>query len=184
MTKLTFNNVEMHTITRNGKKYVKGTDIAKALEYSDASKVAAVYRRNKDEFLPSEAVKLTVGLSGNYRTKALYFDIHGARMIALLSKTDKAKEFRRWCLDVLDSVTSSSRSRQDYRRNEVPEQDTAMVSSYLGSIKKGCEHIEAINLSHKHGRRLLSTIVSDLRLHAHMAEHFLKEQPHKQLEQR
>jgi len=106
MSVLTFHDTKIHSIESNGETYIKGTDIARALNYSDASKLAALYRRHSSEFLPSEVLKPTVGLQKSIKAP-IYFNADGAALIAMLSQTSRAAEFRRWIVGVIKQHTKS-----------------------------------------------------------------------------
>lgn len=120
-----FHDTEMHTIIRDGEAYVRGTDIARALGYQDPSQVAKLYRRYEDDFLPQEVLKVDLTLSLGNKTKALFFNKDGATLIAMLAKTDKGGEFRRWIVGVLKQHTTKVRAHtrrlpQKYDANTDP----------------------------------------------------------------
>ena len=64
-----------------------------------------VYERNRDEF--NSSMTLTLNLSVSKKSKNLtkmirIFSLRGCHLIAMFSKTDIAKQFRKWVLDILD----------------------------------------------------------------------------------
>lgn len=101
---LTFQDTELSIIDRDGVPWLVGADIARALGYSSAEEVGKLYRRHKDEF--TDAMSLTVKLTGRGHiapTNHRIYSPRGAQLIAMLAKTDRAKAFRRWVLDVLET---------------------------------------------------------------------------------
>jgi hypothetical protein len=82
--------------------WLQSSDLAAALGYKDEDGVRRIFDRNQDEFSAemSQTVKLTV--SGNYQKTVRLFSPRGCHLIAMLSHTKRAKEFRKWVLDVLE----------------------------------------------------------------------------------
>ena len=108
---LVFNGVSLSIIRQNNQTYFSATDIAKSLGYQSDDAISRIYRRNADEFTAdmSETVNLTV--SGNIQKTVRLFSLRGAHLVAMFSRTSKAKEFRRWVLDILDKEV------EQYARN-------------------------------------------------------------------
>jgi len=82
--------------------WLTSSDLAKALEYSNSRAVTMIYNKYADEFTSGMTQVLEVSTSGNYRKKVRVFSLRGAHLIAMFARTDVAKEFRRWVLDILD----------------------------------------------------------------------------------
>lgn len=82
--------------------WLSSSDLAKALEYSNSRAVTMIYNKYADEFSIGMTQVLEVSTSGNYRKKVRVFSLRGAHLIAMFARTDVAKEFRRWVLDILD----------------------------------------------------------------------------------
>ena len=99
---LVFNGVSLTVHQRHNQPFVSSSDIAKALRYRSEDTISRIYRRNADEFTPdmSETVKLTV--SGNLQKSVRLFSLRGAHLLAMFSRTEVAKDFRKWVLDILD----------------------------------------------------------------------------------
>ena len=99
---LVFNGVSLSIIRQNNQTYFSASDIAKSLGYRSDDAISRIYRRNADEFTAdmSETVNLTV--SGNIQKTVRLFSLRGAHLVAMFSRTSKAKKFRRWVLDILD----------------------------------------------------------------------------------
>jgi prophage antirepressor-like protein len=93
--------------------WLTSSDLAKALQYSNSRAVTMIYNKYADEFTSGMTQVLEVSTSGNYRKKVRVFSLRGAHLIAMFARTDVAKEFRRWVLDILDrEVTQSPIAKQ------------------------------------------------------------------------
>ena len=88
--------------------WLTSSDLAKALEYSNSRAVTMIYNKYADEFTSAMTQVLEVSTSGNYRKKVRVFSLRGAHLIAMFARTDVAKEFRRWVLDILDREVTNS----------------------------------------------------------------------------
>lgn len=106
MQALTFRDTQFDITDRNGQPWLQGAQIASALGYASEDAVSRIYRRNADEFTAcmTETVKLTV--SGNLQKEVRIFSLRGAHLLAMFARTEVAKEFRRWVLDVLDGLSA------------------------------------------------------------------------------
>ncbi|MGY8831684.1 MAG: BRO-N domain-containing protein [Pseudomonadales bacterium] len=107
MQALAFRNTEFEIIDRNNQPWLRATQIGLALDYADGKAIQRIYSRNKDEFTDAMTgvVKLTTP-TGEQESRI--FSLRGAHLLAMLSRTAVAKEFRRWVLDILEGVTEAS----------------------------------------------------------------------------
>lgn len=100
---LSFNNTSLAIIDKNNQPWLASSEITKALGYKDAKSVSRIYSRNSDEFTESmtQVVNLTPskGTAGETRI----FSPRGCHLIAMFSRTSRAKEFRKWVLDILEN---------------------------------------------------------------------------------
>lgn len=103
-----FGTTDLTVIEKDGIPYLTATDLAKALGYRATDAVSRIYRRNANEF--TDDMTLTVNLTvNNYRggeKDVRIFNPRGCHLIAMLSRTEKARAFRRWVLDVLESLNT------------------------------------------------------------------------------
>lgn len=104
MQPMVFEGAEIELITQDGEVWARGVQIAHALGYKDESAISRIYARNKDEF--SETMTCTVKLTDQHgqRKTTRIFSLRGAHLLAMFARTKKAKAFRRWVLDILDSL--------------------------------------------------------------------------------
>ena len=102
MQTLTFRNTQFDIVTRKNQPWLQAAQIAKALGYQNDNTVSRIFARNHDEFSPDMTQKVKLTLSGNYKKEVRLFSLRGAHLLAMFARTELAKEFRRWVLDVLD----------------------------------------------------------------------------------
>lgn len=112
---LTFNDVTFNPVSQNdGQIWLTSSQIAEALEYKNTQSITKLFNTNSDEFDETmvKIVKLptvnhavtdsvttlkTKGLSNKMRI----FSLRGCHLLAMFARTVKAKEFRKWVLNIL-----------------------------------------------------------------------------------
>lgn len=99
--------------------WLTSSDLAKALQYSNSRAVTMIYNKYADEFTSGMTQVLEVSTSGNYRKKMRVFSLRGAHLIAMFARTDVAKEFRRWVLDILDREVTHSPIAKQFTDDEI-----------------------------------------------------------------
>lgn len=103
---VTFDNTQLCIIEHDDKPWLAAADLARALGYSDQRSITKVYSRNEDEFSDemTMVVKLTTSADygGSIQKTARIFSPRGCHLIAMFARTEKAKLFRKWVLDVLE----------------------------------------------------------------------------------
>jgi len=100
---LTFGETPLSIIDRKGVPWLQARDVGRALGYSTPDKVLTLFERNKDEF--SEGMTATLEMRvGITPVTVRIFSPRGCHLLAMFARTPRAKEFRRWVLDVLDRV--------------------------------------------------------------------------------
>lgn len=107
---LTFQSKTFDIVQRAGQVWLRAAEIAEALGYSRADKVTQIYDRNRDEFTPAMTQTLKTRVSGLQREIRL-FSLRGAHLLAMFARTTKAKQFRRWVLDILDREVACMQSQ-------------------------------------------------------------------------
>ena len=100
--KLQFNDTRLEIYDMDGQPWVQSTDLADALGYQDEGGVRRIFDRNEDEFTEEMSQRVNLTRSGNLQKTVRVFSPRGCHLIAMLSHTKRAKEFRKWVLDVLD----------------------------------------------------------------------------------
>ncbi|MBM96021.1 MAG: hypothetical protein CMI09_09280 [Oceanospirillaceae bacterium] len=104
MHSLSFHNTQFDIIDRNNQPWLRLPQIGVALGYANPYKVQQVFDRNSDEFTDSMTALIELGTNGG-KQQVRIFSLRGVHLLAMLSRTKVAKEFRRWVLDVLDGLS-------------------------------------------------------------------------------
>lgn len=99
--------------------WLTSADPARALQYSNSRAVTMIFNKYADEFTSGMSQVLEVSTSGNYRKKVRVFSLRGAHLIAMFARTDVAKEFRRWVLDILDREVANSPIAKQFTDEEL-----------------------------------------------------------------
>lgn len=100
-----FHGVTLKPVEREGDLWFSSADLAKALGYKKTDAVTQIYSRYSDEFGANMSTTLrerVVRKTGSVEMLVRFFSLRGAHLVAMFSTTTKAKEFRRWVLDILD----------------------------------------------------------------------------------
>ncbi|MGV6475032.1 BRO-N domain-containing protein [Azotobacter vinelandii] len=101
MQALAFHNTQFDIVDRNGQPWLRLPQVGVALGYANPYKVQQVYERNADEFTTDMTSVVELDTAGG-RQQVRIFSLRGAHLLAMFARTDVAKEFRRWVLDVLE----------------------------------------------------------------------------------
>lgn len=78
-----------------------------------------LYRRHADEFTDSMTAVVKMQTAGGTQDVRV-FSLRGAHLLGMFARTEKAREFRRWVLDVVDE-------HLDAQRGLVPEFHAALL---------------------------------------------------------
>ncbi len=97
---LSFNEVNFTPVQRDGQIWLTGSELSQALGYKQVDAVTKVYNRNSDEFTQNMTKVIDNPHTPNLGVRI--FSLRGCHLIAMFSRTDVAKVFRKWVLDVLD----------------------------------------------------------------------------------
>ena len=119
---LTFNDKALTPIIQNNQTWLTSTDLANALGYKDTRSVTKIFSRYKDEFTTcmTLVVKLTTKADSLAHSEVLQekpsietriFSLKGCQLVAMLSKTQQAKAFRKWVFDILDKETAQTETQ-------------------------------------------------------------------------
>jgi len=167
---LSFNEVNFSPVQQGGQVWLKTSELAEALGYSDQSGVTRIYSRNEDEF--TQAMSCSVKLTEKGQTREIrVFSLRGCHLIAMFSKTAIAKQFRKWVLDVLDRevVTKQLESRQSIS----PEQQ-ALLHEIVARRSQGERKIFA-EMWARHNRHFkIPRYAELLAIHFSEAVHYLE----------
>ncbi|HCA5506545.1 TPA: hypothetical protein MXB92_002195 [Klebsiella pneumoniae] len=115
---LSFHNTNFAYMEMGGQVWLTAAEVGQALEYADDKAVQRIYSRHADEFTAqmTGVVKLTTP-SGKQESRV--FSLRGAHLVAMFACTPKAKEFRRWVLDILDREVVHSPIAKQFSDDEL-----------------------------------------------------------------
>ncbi|ALJ72147.1 hypothetical protein TR70_2636 [Burkholderia pseudomallei] len=98
---LVFETVEFDVVDIHNVPWLRGPQIAGALGYNRDDRLADLYARNADEFTDEMTQLLELDTAGG-RQQVRIFSPRGCYLLGMLARTDRAKSFRAWVLDVLE----------------------------------------------------------------------------------
>ena len=99
---LTFQETEFDVVDIHNVAWLRGLQVASALGYQNPTADAAnLYSRNADEFTEEMTQVLELPTAGGVQPVRV-FSPRGCYLLGMLARTEKAKAFRQWVLDVLE----------------------------------------------------------------------------------
>ena len=108
---LTFENTEFDVVDIHNVAWLRGSQVASALGYSDPSRsISELHSRNADEFTEEMTQVLDLPTAGGVQPVRV-FSPRGCYLLGMLARTEKAKAFRQWVLDVLEGRTVARQSK-------------------------------------------------------------------------
>ncbi|AUZ06364.1 hypothetical protein ADP71_31860 [Vitreoscilla sp. C1] len=150
MNALSFNQVSLNPVTHTDSQiWITATELAHALGYKKADAVTQIFNRNEDEFSSSMSQTLNLSVSGKINglqhKSVRIFSLRGCYAIAFFAKTEVAKQFRKWVLDLIETEAQkfTGRSTTTDERTGLRDAVNAVVS------KKGMLYPDAYKLVHQ-----------------------------------
>ncbi|MCG3808940.1 hypothetical protein I3252_05505 [Psychrobacter sp. Ps4] len=123
MNTLTFNGTTLTTINQDDQVWLTASDLAIALGYKNKQSVSKIYNSNAEEFTDTmtQVVESTESVLSSktkgLRAKIRIFSLRGCHLLAMFARTDIAKAFRVWVLDILErEVKTTSHQRIPLRK--------------------------------------------------------------------
>lgn len=117
-TILTFESTELDVVDIHNVAWLRGPQIGGALGYNDpADSIQKVYARNADEFTDEMTQVLELPTAGGMQPVRI-FSPRGCYLLGMLARTERAKAFRQWVLDVLEGRATP----QQTKPTTVPQQ--------------------------------------------------------------
>lgn len=151
-TDLNFHGMNLIPVESVPGIWLTSADVAKALGYKNAKSITNLFNQNADEFSEGMTQVIESVTSGNYRKKVRVFSLRGAHLIAMFARTDVAKEFRRWVLDILDREVEinmpvidrpSVREQHAYNANALAKHYAVMYEAWKNQIYPALRAIES-----------------------------------------
>ncbi|MDR2892985.1 MAG: hypothetical protein LBV80_07875 [Deltaproteobacteria bacterium] len=106
---LTFQSTTFDVIDHNGQPWIQARQLGKALGYARSDAILNIYERNKDEFSLGMSSSIEL-MEGGTLQNIRIFSLRGCHLLAMFARTDIAKQFRVWVLDVLETL---NRAKQE-----------------------------------------------------------------------
>lgn len=101
-TVLAFENIEFDVVDIHNVPWLRGKQIADALGYKNPHQaIDDLYSRNTDEFTAEMTQLVELDTAGG-RQQDRIFSPRGCYLLGMLARTERAKAFRCWVLDVLE----------------------------------------------------------------------------------
>ncbi|MDM2873855.1 Bro-N domain-containing protein [Citrobacter sp. Cpo069] len=147
-----FHGVSLSPVDKVPGIWLTSTDVAKALGYKNTKSITNLFNQNADEFSDGMTQVIESVTSGNYRKKVRVFSLRGAHLIAMFARTEVAKEFRRWVLDILDHEVEinmpvinepSIRETHAYNVNALAKHYEVMYQAWKNQIYPALRAIES-----------------------------------------
>jgi len=104
---LQFYNTNFTYMEIAGQKWLTAAEVGQALEYADDKAIHRIFNRHADEFTQQMTGVVKITTPGGMQDVRM-FSLRGAHLIGMFARTPKAKEFRRWVLDILDREVQHS----------------------------------------------------------------------------
>lgn len=129
---LIFEQTEFDVVDIHQTPWLRGPQIADALAMRDRRGIHDLYTRNADEFTDDMTQVIDLPTAGGIQPVRI-FSPRGCYLLGMLARTEKAKAFRSWVLDVLEGRIAPL----DIRPMTVPQRFAAikLYQSTLRSIK-------------------------------------------------
>lgn len=137
---LTFENVDFDVVDIHNTPWLRGPQVAGALGYNRDDRLADLYARNVDEFTDEMTQVVELDTAGG-RQQVRIFNPRGCYLLGMLARTERAKAFRRWVLDVLEGRLVP----QETGRMTVPQRLAAL--RYRGTLAKELANARTASLA-------------------------------------
>lgn len=115
---LQFHNTNFAYMEMAGQKWLTAAEVGQALEYADDKAIHRIFNRHADEFTQQMTGVVKVTTPGGMQDMRV-FSLRGAHLIGMFARTPKAKEFRRWVLDILDREVAHSPIAKQFTDEEL-----------------------------------------------------------------
>ena len=107
---LTFQETEFDVVDIHNVPWLRLPQIGVALGYENPYKLQQLHARNADEFTDEMTQVLELPTAGGVQPVRV-FSPRGCYLLGMLARTEKAKAFRQWVLDVLEGRTVARQSK-------------------------------------------------------------------------
>lgn len=157
MNNLIFNSIQFHPLQRNDDQiWISSSELARALGYAREDSVSRIYDRNSDEFTPDMTQVIDNPHTVNLTVRI--FSLRGCHLITFFARTQVAKEFRKWVLDILEKEVKGNKKNNRIKINnrQIAELKAIVDRRCEGSVKKRTE------MWHRHHQHFKVSSYKDL----------------------
>lgn len=135
-----FHGYPIEVIDHNNQPWLSAEQIGLAIGIKHArTSVLRSYSRHADEFTEKMTCVVNVTTQGQSRQIRI-FSSRGAWMLAMWAQTERAKQFRQWVLDVLE--THQQPAAVPLAPTSLPGQITLDQSEYIELLKTKIEYLQ------------------------------------------
>lgn len=107
---LAFEGISFNPVSRDQQVWLRLPQIEVALGYTKRGALQTVFARHADEFTTSMTRVIRLATAGGKQAVRV-FSLRGAHLLAMFARTEVAKRFRRWVLDILDREVAGMQTR-------------------------------------------------------------------------
>jgi prophage antirepressor-like protein len=153
-TALAFQSTAFEVVDHDGEPWLRSPQIGGALGYvKGADSIDKLYKSNADEFTEHMTAVIDLPTAGGVQ-KVRIFSLRGAHMLGMLAKTENAKAFRQWVLDILEgAIAPQETGRMTYpqrlaylkeRRSLVRELGSCTEAGMAGELYDNLAHVSRL----------------------------------------
>jgi len=155
---LVFQGVSFDVVDRNGDPWLRGSQVASALGSTNPGRyISELYERNADEFTDEMTSLVRLQTEGGEQEVRI-FSPRGCYALAMFARTDPAKAFRVWVMDVLESVRKTG--QYNAKPNPVAQIDAEIAAAVENMVKA----LEQANATVAQGKETVKLLVTERRL--------------------
>jgi prophage antirepressor-like protein len=112
MTTLLFQETTFNPVKRDSQTWLRMSEIEQALGYAMKGRaLAQIYTSHADEFTATMTRVMRLATAGGKQAIRV-FSLRGAHLLAMFARTDAAKAFRIWVLNILDREVAKPAAQQ------------------------------------------------------------------------
>lgn len=150
MKSLTFNNITLNPVEQNDNQiWLTSKQLSAALGYKNSTSLNKLYNANKSEFTSSMTMTTESVVSAEnkgLRAVNRVFSLRGCHAIAMFARTDVAKAFRIWVLDVLDNEVGAPTVEHGELPSSVKDRNGLIKTVHMTMKRLDLGFSEAFNL--------------------------------------
>jgi len=108
---LNFHDQKFDITSRDGQQWLRLPQIGAALGYTNQYHAQKLYQKHAAEFTDSMTAVVKLKTAGGMQEVRI-FSLRGAHLLGMFARTERAAEFRRWVLDILDAQNAADAQRR------------------------------------------------------------------------